>query len=213
MSKLIDDPLTHDEPKDNADGQEFDLSSNKIMELGVPVLISAGNLGSEKAPEEAVLEDEATPLINVGMEDLRGIENPNSQGSSQLTIHAPGAPVEAQTKRHSELYSVTGTSFAAPIVAGIIATYLAYETPPWNEPEDPFPPNGPAPPGTDFSNRVKEIKRFLKRMIELPGNVPASAARESSGTVPIKPPTRVPKKYAFLERNDRAVPNHHKRLP
>ncbi|KAL2134442.1 hypothetical protein VTI74DRAFT_154 [Chaetomium olivicolor] len=63
-------------------------------------------------------------LIVVGASDIRSRVSLISEGGSQLTVYAPGHGVET-AKQGGGMESATGTSYAAPLVAGLVAYFRA----------------------------------------------------------------------------------------
>ncbi|ORX91632.1 peptidase S8/S53 domain-containing protein [Clohesyomyces aquaticus] len=134
-------------------GAAIDSYLDSISKLGVPVVLAAGNDFHTQSPKiishiPMVLEDFDRPIINVGASTLDGSRAGFSLGGPQLTIYAPGAPAEAQSKHDRVSMEISGTSLSAPAVAGIIATYMAYNEPPWDKSRQ----------GVD---RVKAIKDYI----------------------------------------------------
>jgi subtilisin family serine protease len=128
---------------------------NKILKLGVPIVLASGNRGRlgrkdiDQIPQ--VFEKDTFPVINVGSATLHGKAMDWSQGQgtgqgTQLTIYGVGDKVEVHDHHDGQGTTASGTSYAAPAVAGIIAAHLDYN--PWD----------PRKTGLD---RVKEIKRWL----------------------------------------------------
>ena len=98
---------------------------NRILELGTPIVTSAGNHGEERPKIDQIpqiFEDGDTPLINVGAVNYQGKLWSHSQDGDQVTIYAPGDKAEAQTKVEKTSIEGEGTSIAAPAVGGLIAT-------------------------------------------------------------------------------------------
>lgn len=91
---------------------------NDLFNLGVPVIVSAGNDGDDTSGTRKnidalpqVLEDKDFPLINVGAVDYDGTSPVWSQKGTQLTIHAPGVKSECQTRDDGKTETEPGTSF------------------------------------------------------------------------------------------------------
>jgi hypothetical protein len=70
-----------------------------------------------------------------------------TQDGTQLTFYAVGKEVEVHDHVDGKAISDTGTSFAAPAVAGIIAVHMNYQ--PWDRQKTKV-------------DRIKEIKRWLR---------------------------------------------------
>ncbi|KAH7131789.1 peptidase S8/S53 domain-containing protein [Dendryphion nanum] len=124
-----------------------------LMDVGVPVVVSSGNyalLGSPRIDNiPPILEGPDLPLIVVGAATYEGERAAFSQYGDQLSLYAPGTEVLAQMKTDRTSRKADGSSLAAPAVAGVIATYLAYDTPPWDSSKQ----------GKD---RVRAIKEYIK---------------------------------------------------
>ncbi|KAH6866620.1 peptidase S8/S53 domain-containing protein [Alternaria rosae] len=131
-----------------------------LFNYGVPVVLASGNnaeTGSRKIIDHfpQVLETDDFPILNVGAATLAGKAAPFSQGlgtqqdpekRTQLTIYGVGVDVDVHDQYDGAATQDSGTSFAAPAVAGIIATHMNYES--WDQSKQ----------GLD---RVKEIKRWI----------------------------------------------------
>lgn len=55
-----------------------------------------------------------------------------SRVGSQVSLYAPGDLITAQNKDNDDGRTDSGTSFATPLLAGMLATYLAYDTVPFD---------------------------------------------------------------------------------
>ncbi|KAF2023718.1 hypothetical protein EK21DRAFT_118511 [Setomelanomma holmii] len=74
-----------------------------------------------------VIKDEKHPIINVGAVSLCGLRSPFSQYGNQLDRYAIGHDITGQRKTDmTEAKEIEGTSYAAPQMAGLIATYLSF---------------------------------------------------------------------------------------
>ena len=65
------------------------------------------------------------PIIVVGSTDDDGIQFPTSSRGPQVTVSAPGYVLCADNEPGVHYQMVSGTSFAAPAVAGLAAYYLS----------------------------------------------------------------------------------------
>jgi hypothetical protein len=87
----------------------------QILGLGIPIVCAAGNNAEKPGRQNidtlpSVLQDENTPLINVGAADYEGNRILMSQHGSQLTVYAPGYLVESQSPVDLSPIVSTGTS-------------------------------------------------------------------------------------------------------
>ncbi|KAF2005135.1 subtilisin-like protein [Amniculicola lignicola CBS 123094] len=116
---------------------KFTQKLGKLFKLGVPVVWSAGNKAKETGRRmvdslPAKLTSPTLPLIVVGASTFGGNRADFSQSGDKVTILAPGEGVFVHDKSDGDFkHDIQGTSFAAPTVAGIIATYMNYDPPPW----------------------------------------------------------------------------------
>jgi hypothetical protein len=143
---------THDSAHADPKGQAMKAYIDKIAGLGTPIVTSAGNHGIKRLIIDQlpqVLEDDDTHITNVGAVGFHGKLWPNSQGGDQVTIHASGTGSESQTKTDRTSMIGSGTSIAAPAVAGLIAVYMSSDQPPWDT-------------NLRGKERVKAIKAFMR---------------------------------------------------
>lgn len=133
-----------------------------LFALGIPFVSSSGNLGElipdiNKLPKTLAGPD--MPILIVGAVDDQRKKTPYSQvGKDEDMIYAPGGTeahkVEVQSKLDKNEGEGSpgedkGTSFAAPIVAGVIATYFNYDPKPWDD-------------SKTGKERVQAIKDFIR---------------------------------------------------
>ncbi|KAF2832144.1 subtilisin-like protein [Ophiobolus disseminans] len=138
-------------------GRDYIDPVSKLTDYGIPIVLASGNYGNQDKRDiidmiPAVMEGENFPVINVGAATLEGKAWPLTQGQgtqdgTQLTIYAVGVDVQVHDHNDGKETIDSGTSFAAPAVAGIIATHMNYE--PWDK-------------SKNVKDRVKEIKRWLR---------------------------------------------------
>ncbi|KAF2105862.1 peptidase S8/S53 domain-containing protein [Lophiotrema nucula] len=144
-------------------GQRLLEAFRKIHDLGVPIVFAAGNarVPDPRNPGKALsrdgvdmipytLEGQDCPLIVVGAASRDGTLWPEGQRGPHVTIFAPGEKIATHDKNKGSTVTADGTSGAAPIVAGLIATYMNYDPPPWGQVEM-------------GRERVEKIKEFLKK--------------------------------------------------
>ena len=114
----------------------------ELLDSDVPVLVSAGNhaqhydddgnLRPNADTVPAIFEGSDYPLIVVGCVDFTGTPAPFSQGGNHVQVWAPGTNVHIQDKDSDNALIRSGTSYAAPLMAGVLANYLAYKPVPFD---------------------------------------------------------------------------------
>jgi len=151
---------TREEAENDYRAKRQILWIKQLFSYGVPVVLASGNEAETEGRKvidnfPQVLETDDFPIINVGAATLAGKAAPFSQGlgtqqdpekRTQLTIYGVGVDVDVHDQYDGAATQDSGTSFAAPAVAGIIATHMNYES--WDQSKQ-----GP--------DRVKEIKRWI----------------------------------------------------
>ena len=118
-----------------------------LLDNDVPVFVSAGNHAVEKDKggniirrpnvdtTPGIFEGENYPLIVVGAVNFDGTTYFGSQAGPHVQLWAPGVDVSVQ-KRDDDGERITqGTSYATSLMAGMLATYLAYDTVPFDTSE------------------------------------------------------------------------------
>ncbi|KAJ9637176.1 hypothetical protein H2199_007462 [Coniosporium tulheliwenetii] len=106
----------------------------KALKSDVPVLAIAGNKAEEKTLDgklreevdtaPAIYESPDFPIIVVGSTDHDGRRAATSQGGDKVTLLAQGVDIVCQGVPFAPQIK-SGTSFATPQVAGVLATFLA----------------------------------------------------------------------------------------
>ena len=151
---------TREEAENDYRAKRQILWIKQLFSYGVPVVLASGNEAETEGRKvidqfPQVFETDDLPIINVGAATLAGKAAPFSQGlgtqqdpekRTQLTIYGVGVDVDVHDQYDGAATQDSGTSFAAPAVAGIIATHMNYES--WDQSKQ-----GP--------DRVKEIKRWI----------------------------------------------------
>jgi hypothetical protein len=149
--------LTREEAERSYIGRDFLGPMQRLLDYGIPIVLASGNYGDQPGRDvidmmPQVLEKDSFPIINVGAATIEGKPWPKTQGQgsqdgTQLTIYAAGVDVQVHNNIDGKDITDSGTSLAAPAVAGIIAQHMNYS--PWDQSKTKV-------------DRVKEIKRWLR---------------------------------------------------
>lgn len=102
----------------------IDAEVKKLTDAGIPVVIAAGNNGSNLnrySPSRVSCTEDLA--ISVGASTMFDLPWTGSNYGDCLTMYAPGVKVLASSGAGDQ--ESTGTSFAAPYVAGAIAAYAS----------------------------------------------------------------------------------------
>ncbi|KAI2615067.1 pectate lyase superfamily protein-domain-containing protein [Hypoxylon sp. NC1633] len=145
--------------------------------LGVVTVVATGNNGKKRARISdfpARLGDsrqgnfQYENLVVVGAAQLNGMRAIFSQESRYITTHAPGSRVPA-AGHPDEMNYVSGTSFAAPYVAGVITYYRAQQSK-WQK-QLVHPKN------------VKTLISLFNRPLAVDGNLDDPSITRSGGSI------------------------------
>ncbi|KAF2869922.1 peptidase S8/S53 domain-containing protein [Massariosphaeria phaeospora] len=147
MSVAATLPFTREQATRLNVGSGLSACMTWAMKQGIPVVLASGNSrdGDKRRDIDLlpmVLESKEFPVINVGGVKYDGLPWEKSQGGDQVTIHAPADRVVVQHKEHGETGPESGTSFAAPAVAGVIANYMSrFPDIPWDDSKNGIEPS------------------------------------------------------------------------
>lgn len=151
------------------------LISKLISRYGIVIVSSAGNTGDGTVGFPASLSPQL-PIIVVGSTDEDGIQLPESTRGPKVIVSAPGRVLCADNKPGPYYQVASGTSFAAPAVAGLAAYYLS------------LPDTGPK-----LRNRPTELisRAVMDYIVETayvrPGSTVLSAWNLLNGAKPLSP--------------------------
>jgi subtilisin family serine protease len=105
------DTISNEDWKRNGDAWDDALSP--LLRKGIPIVLASGNnrkLSDNMNGLPETLQKQTFPVINVGSVDAKGNRAENSQGGSQLAVHAVGVDVELPM-RDGKIDKASGTSF------------------------------------------------------------------------------------------------------
>lgn len=151
------------------------LISKLISQYGIVFVSSAGNTGDGTVGFPASLSPQL-PIIVMGSTDEDGIQLPGSTRGPKVTVSAPGRVLCADNKPGVYYQIASGTSFAAPAVAGLAAYYLS------------LPDTGP-----NLQNRPPELipRAVMDYILETayvrPGSTVLSVWNLLNGAKPLSP--------------------------
>lgn len=118
---------------DAPDFDDFENAVYRAQERGIIIVAAAGNTTDNIG---ALFPASFPGVITVGMSTDAEAAHPMSYAWSPVTVGAPGAqvvglapsmPDREATTANQAFHQDTGTSFAAPIVSGVIALMLEYD--------------------------------------------------------------------------------------
>ena len=95
-----------------------------IIAHGATIIATAGNqahVGRPEVDSYPALFAETLPLIVVGSADIKGRQSIFSQAGPLVSVYASGENIQCPTESGTNIRYVSGTSFAAPAVAGLAA--------------------------------------------------------------------------------------------
>jgi subtilisin family serine protease len=134
--------------------QALDDAVRASIAAGVTYVVAAGNQGADACQYSPARVGQAITVGGTTRQDQRVL---SSNHGTCVDIHAPGAGIRSAFNRSdSDNVSMTGTSAAAPHVAGVAATLLGQE--PWLSPAEvadlifSHATRTPDPIGTDGNN-------------------------------------------------------------
>lgn len=111
-----------------SDTPAYRAAVNRALTAGIVVVAAAGNQGQDGPPPYPA---SYPGVIAVGMTDINDVAHTSSQSNPELTVSvaAPGADVIAANPSAGgqSWAAITGTSFAAPLVTGVVALLLEQE--------------------------------------------------------------------------------------
>ncbi|KAJ5885181.1 hypothetical protein N7495_009691 [Penicillium taxi] len=120
------DSLTYEEKK------EIEILMSTLFHMGVPIVMAAGNIDFGDESDEVngipqVFEDDDFPLLNVGSADQFGNIDCTSKRGSKVSVYLDGTAATCVAFKDSAGNYVPqiGTSYAAPLLAGMIAVFMS----------------------------------------------------------------------------------------
>lgn len=111
---------------DLADSYSVDDAINVALDEGIPVVLSAGNLGQDAANILPSSNGTKNGVICVGSSDASDVILSNSNHGTPVDILAPGDGVRTRSvSATSDFVPMTGTSASAALVAGSVLAELS----------------------------------------------------------------------------------------
>ncbi|EPS42188.1 hypothetical protein H072_3820 [Dactylellina haptotyla CBS 200.50] len=98
----------------------------RASKAGVHIVVAASNYGTDACKYTPAMYARELPIISVGAMDIRDQRRPDSNFGPCVTIFAPGTDIMSANSRDPKGYiPKSGTSMAAPLVAGMVADLLS----------------------------------------------------------------------------------------
>lgn len=104
---------------------DIDSAVTSLLGAGVPVVTSAGNSNADAC---SYSPKRVTNVITVGSSDSNDWRAPDSNWGNCVHVFSPGTGItSAWAGSDTDTRTISGTSMASPLVAGVVALYLQTE--------------------------------------------------------------------------------------